>query len=67
MAVKKINTAKQLTKSNKNTTIKLKNNKMAHYNSEKKMQYMCCTVDMTYIRCAKFPVSVLAALKLNHC
>lgn len=32
MAVKKINTAKQLTKSNKNT-IKLKNNKMAHYNS----------------------------------
>lgn len=33
MVVKKINTAKQLTKSNKNTTIKLKNNKMAHYNS----------------------------------
>lgn len=33
MAVKTINTAKQLTKSNKNTTIKLKNNKMAHYNS----------------------------------
>lgn len=28
------------------------------------MQYMCCTVDMTYIRCAKFPVSVLAAQSL---